>query len=132
LTLFFGVSLQIIMTVFLARLVVDSGWRMVYPFIPQMSAGLGLTVVGFSWLIFVRSMAGMSGSLFGILADRYGRRIIMAAGILTQAIGLAGVAFSRQWWTIGPMVLIGLGAAALIPAQQAYISDQVGYERPAG
>ena len=129
LALFLGLSLQIFAVVFLVRLVADTGVRMVYPFIPQISAGLGLTVVGFSWLIFVRSMAGLSGSLFGILADRYGRRILMAAGLLALAVGLIGVAFSCGWWAIGPMILFGLGVSALIPVQQAYISDQVAYEK---
>jgi len=129
LDLFFGIGLQIIGTVFLIRLMVDTGVRMMYPFIPQFSAGLGMTVVGFSWLIFVRSVAGMLGPLFGLLADRYGRRTLMAVGLLCQSIGVAGVALAEQWWAIVPMILFGLGPAAFAPAQLAYISDQVSYQK---
>ena len=128
-TLFFGLSLHVLVIMFLARLIVDTGWRMVYPFIPQFSAGLGLTVIGFSWLIFVRSIAGMTGSLFGILADRYGRRRLMAIGLLAQAVGMIALAFSRQWWAIGPMILFGIGTSTFIPVQQAYVSDKVDYSK---
>jgi predicted MFS family arabinose efflux permease len=126
---FLGIGLQILGTIFLARLTIDSGIRIVYPFIPQISEGLGLTVVGFSWLIFIRGMAGLMGPVFGILADRYGRRNIMAIGLLFQTVGTAGVAISRQWWAVGPMLLFGLSIAAFWPAGQAYVSDQVAYKK---
>jgi predicted MFS family arabinose efflux permease len=117
-------SFQIIGIVFISRLILDTGTRLVYPFIPQFSTGLGLTVVGFSWLIFLRAMAGMAGPLFGLLADQYGRRKIMVAGLLCQAVAVVGVALSWQWWATAPMLLFGLSVAAFLPAQQAYISDQ--------
>jgi hypothetical protein len=41
---FFGLSPQIIGIVFFARLIIDVGTRMVYPFIPQIAAGLDLTI----------------------------------------------------------------------------------------
>jgi predicted MFS family arabinose efflux permease len=129
LTTFFGLSIQIIAIVFLARLTMDTGTRSVYPFIPQISAGLGLSIVGFSWLIFIRSIAGLAGPLFGLLADRYSRRKIMALGLLCQAVGVLGLALTRYWWAALPMILFGLSLAAFIPAQQAYISDQVAYQK---
>lgn len=127
--LFFGMGVQIIITMFLIRLVVITGLRMVYPFIPQISAGLGLTAVGFSWLIFIRSMIGLTGPLFGLLADQHGRRKIMAFGLLAQSIGLACVALSWQWWTVGAIILLGFGVTAFLPVQLAYISDLVAYEK---
>ena len=126
---FFGVSFQIIVIVFSARFIMDIGTRILYPFIPQISEGLGLTVVGFSWLIFIRSMVGISGPIFGLLSDRYGRRKLMALGLFCQATGVMGVALSWQWWATLPMIFFGLGLAAFLPAQQAYISDQVIYQK---
>ena len=126
---FLGVSVQIIGILFVTRLIIDTGLQIGYPFIPQISAGLGLTIVGFSWLIFVRSLAGLTGPIFGILADRYGRRNIMAASLLGQSIAAIGLAFSWQWWATAPMILFGLGLTAFLPAEQAYISDQVAYEK---
>jgi len=129
LSTFFGLSLYIISTLFVARLVVDTGTRMVYPFIPQLSTGLGLSVIGFSWLIFFRAIAGMAGPIFGALADKFGRRKIMASGLLFQFIGAAGLIFSWQWWASIPMFFYGMSLAAFIPAEQAYISDRVAYEK---
>lgn len=129
LDLFFGIGVQFIITMFLIRLIAITSLRMVYPFIPQISAGLGLTAVGFSWLIFIRSMIGLSGPLFGLLADQQGRRKIMAFGLLAQSMGLVCVAFSWQWWTLGAIILLGIGVTAFLPVQLAYISDLVAYEK---
>lgn len=129
LDLFFGIGVQFIITMFVIRLIAIASLRMVYPFIPQISAGLGLTAVGFSWLIFVRSMIGLTGPFFGLLADQQGRRKTMAFGLLAQSIGLVCLAFSRQWWTLGAIILLGIGATAFLPVQLAYISDLVAYEK---
>ncbi len=126
---FFGISLQVMGVVFFARLILDIGTRMVFPFIPQLAAGLGLTVVGFSWLIFMRGIIGVVGPVFGVWSDRYGRRKIMTVGLLCQSIGIVGLTFSWQWWAVLPMLFFGLGLTAFIPPQQAYISDQVAYHK---
>ncbi len=126
---FFGVSARLIGVVFVARLITDISTRTLYPFIPEISTGLGLTVVGFGWLLFFRSILSVAGPIFGMWSDRYGRRPMMAAGLLLQALGVLGLAFSWQWWATIPMILSGLSLAAFIPAQQAYISDQVVYQK---
>lgn len=126
---FFGVNLQVVGVVFFTRLILDTGTRMVFPFIPQLAEGLGLTVVGFSWLIFMRGIIGIAGPVFGVWSDRYGRRSLMAAGLLCQSLGVIGLILSWQWWAILPMLLFGLGLTAFLPPQQAYISDQTAYNK---
>jgi len=126
---FLGVSTHIFAIIFLARLIRDTGARLMYPFIPQLSEGLGLTVVAFSWLIFIYALAGLAGPIFGVLADRYGRRKIMVIALLCQGIGALWLAFAQQWWAAVPMFILGLGVAIFIPAQQAYISDQTSYKK---
>jgi predicted MFS family arabinose efflux permease len=88
-----------------------------------------LSVVDFSWLIFIRSIVGVAGPLFGLLADRYSRRKIMALGLLCQGVGVLGVALTRQWAATLPMVLFGLSLAAFLPAQQAYVSDKAPFQK---
>jgi predicted MFS family arabinose efflux permease len=114
--------------IFLGRFVIDIGTRMVFPFIPQISAGMGITIVAFSWLISLRTLAGVSSLIFGLLSDQYGRRKIMALGLLCQALGVLGLALFEQTGAIISMVIFGLALAAYIPAQQAYISDLVPYQ----
>src|SRR5262245_14133117 len=107
----------------------DVGNRLLYPFIPQIAAGLQLTIVAFSWLVFIRSIVGVLAPIFGILADKYGRRKFMALGLLGEAASVATTALAEGWGATGPMVLHGLSLAAFLSAQQAYISDQVAYEK---
>jgi predicted MFS family arabinose efflux permease len=126
---FFGTSIYIISVIFMARFIIDMTTRMLLPFIPQISAGLGLTVVGFSWLLFLRSLVNVAGPVFGMWSDRYGRRQMMAIGLLCQAVGVLGLALSWQWWATLPIIISGLSIAAFVPAQQAYISDQVAYRK---
>ncbi len=127
--IFLGVSLQIVIVIFLGRFTIDIGTRIVYPFIPQISEGLGISLTAFSVLIAIRTFAGMSSLLFGILADRYGRRKVMAIGLFCQALGVAGLAFFGRSGATFSMIIFGLALAAFIPAQQAYISDLVHYEK---
>ncbi|MEA3338293.1 MAG: MFS transporter [Chloroflexota bacterium] len=128
-SVFLGISIQIISVVFAARFIIDLGARMLYSFIPQFSAGLGITVAAFGWLLFIRALAGVTSPVFGLLSDRYGRRTIMMASFLLLAACGVGMALSRQWWSVMPLILSGLAVAAFVPAQQAYISDRVTYEK---
>ncbi len=126
---FFGLSLSLISLVFIIRLIVDTSFRMVYPFIPQISEGLNLSVAAFSWLLTIRSTSGLLGPVIGNLADRVGRRNVMATALLIQVVGLVGMVLAKGWWSALPMFLVGLATNAYLPSQQAYISDQVAYER---
>ncbi|MFN8453130.1 MAG: MFS transporter [Anaerolineae bacterium] len=129
LKLFFGLSAPIIFIVFLARLFNDIGVRMIFPFITQFAGGLNLSVVDFSWLVFWRGIIGLAGPIFGVWADRWGRRKLMAGGLLLQSLGVLWLVFSQQWWAAWPMLIFGLAVTAFLPAQQAYISDQVSYQK---
>jgi len=52
---FFGAGLALISSLFVIRLLVDSGFRMLYSFVPQISAGLEVSIAVFGWLLMVRS-----------------------------------------------------------------------------
>ena len=99
------------------------------PFIPQLSSGLGMTITAFGWLLALRSLTGFASPVIGVLADRYGRRIIMTFALVLRGIGLLGLGFSTGWWSVVPMLLISLSTTAYLPVQRAYVSDQVPYER---
>lgn len=126
---FFGISLNLILLIFTIRLIVDTSFRMAYPFIPQISDGLKVSITAFSWLLTIRSTSGLLGPIIGNLADRIGRRNVMGAALLIQFFGMLGMAVSKGWWSALPMFLVGLATNAYLPSQQAYISDQVPFER---
>lgn len=128
-TNFFGLGFELISLMFVIRLIVDTGVRLFIPFIPQLSSGLGLTIAAFSWLLALRLVPGLASPVIGMLADRYGRRIIMVIALVIRGIGFLGLAFASGWWSAIPILLISLGITAYLPIQKAYISDQVSYER---
>lgn len=126
---FFGLSLGLISLIFVMRLAMDTSFRVVYPFLPQISAGLKMSITVFSWLLTIRSISGLLGPVMGVLADRYGRRKIMALGLVVLSLGMTGMSISTGWWAALPMILVGIGVNAFLPAQQAYISDMTPYDR---
>lgn len=126
---FFGLSLSLIISLFLVRLIVDTSFRMFYAFLPQFSTGLKVSISLFSWFLLVRSGSSFLSPLTGRLADRYGRRKIMSLALLSQTLGLGGIFLSTGWWAVLPIFLCGLAVNAYLPAQQAYISDLAPYKR---
>jgi DHA1 family putative efflux transporter-like MFS transporter len=102
---------------------------MLYPFVPQISEGLKVSITVFGWILMIRSASAFFSPALGSLADRYGRRKIMTFALLSQFLGMAGVIFTQGWWAVLPLFFTGLAVNAYLPAQQAYISDLAPYER---
>ncbi len=126
---FFGLSAGLIISLFSIRLIVDTSFRMLYPFLPQISEGLKVSITVFGWLLMIRSASAFFSPLLGSLADRYGRRKIMSFALLSQFVGMVGISFAQGWWAVLPLFFTGLAVNAYLPAQQAYISDLAPYER---
>ena len=125
-----AVSAGALGTILLSRTIFNSSFRVVYPFLPVISRGLGVPLTAVSFLLTLRALAGLSSPLFGPLSDRYGRRSLMLVGLGMLAIGAALIA---GWPTYGvatvAFVWIGLSKTAYDPAMQAYLSDTVPYHR---
>ncbi|MEM7030772.1 MAG: MFS transporter, partial [Chloroflexota bacterium] len=126
---FFGLSISVLSLIFFIRFVNNVGVRIVYPFVPQLASGLGLTMVGVSWLLSIRSLVGVVGPVFGVWADRYGQREILAFSLIGHGLGLMWLTFVQGWTAILPFILIGISIAVLIPTLQAYVSNIVPYHR---
>lgn len=128
-TNFFGLGMGLIVSLFSIRLIVDTSFRMLYPFVPQFSEGLEVSISIFGWLLMIRSSSALFSPMIGSLADRYGRRKIMAMALLSQTVGMVGITYSTGWWTVIPIFICGLAVNAYLPAQQAYISDLAPFDR---
>ncbi len=129
LTAFLGVSVEVISILFISRLVVDTSARFFMPFLPEISSGLGLTVAGFSWILGVRSLIGLVSPMIGALADQRGRRLMMTLALGLRGLSLLGLTIFQGWWSLLPMLLLNLSAAAFYPVLRAYVSDLVRYQR---
>jgi predicted MFS family arabinose efflux permease len=113
-----------------ARTTLNTAHRIIYPFLPSIARGLGVSVGVASGLVTARMVAGLVAPLIGPLSDRAPRRrtmevallIFALAGVLlvgTRSFAVASVAFA----------LYGLAKVIYDPSVHAYLGDTVPYAR---
>jgi len=112
------------------RLVVDTAVRMFYPFLPEISRGLGITLSQGGLLLALRSAMVFPSPLFGAWSDRHGPRALLTAALLAQALGLAWLSTAQGLaQAIAPVILLGLASSAFIPTLQAAVAEHVPFHR---
>ncbi len=112
------------------RTVINTGYRMIYPFLPFIAAGLGVPVEAITRAIVARSLLGIAAPALGGLGDVHGRKTAMLTGIgmFAAAMGLVVL------WPTYPalfisIVLAAAGKIVFDPAMQAYVGDRVSYQQ---
>ncbi|MQA62839.1 MAG: MFS transporter [Actinophytocola sp.] len=87
------------------------------------TAGLSISQIGAVAAIYP-AVWGIGQLVTGPLSDRIGRKHLITAGMLTQAVALAVVAAAENLvvWS-GAMVLLGVGTAMVYPTLLAVIGD---------
>ncbi len=117
-----------IILITLARTVLNTAHRMIYPFLPTFARGLGVDLETVALGISARAGLGLVSPLFGALADRHGRRRSMLAGITIFAASMLLVTIWPTYPALfAALVLAGVGKHIFDPAMQAYIGDRVRY-----
>jgi MFS family permease len=87
------------------------------------SFAIGISEIGFLKALHP-GIWGVLQLLTGTLSDKVGRKILIYAGMIIQAIGVWVVLFSNFYWGwIAGMSLIGAGTALVYPTLLAAISD---------
>lgn len=113
-----------------ARTVVNTGYRMVYPFLPVIARGLGVDLADVALAITARSSLGLASPFLGSFADVIGRRRTMVAGL---ALFGASLLIVGLWPTLPALflslILAAAGKLILDPAVGAYLGDRVPYPR---
>jgi predicted MFS family arabinose efflux permease len=118
--------------ILLSRLALNMQMRVIYPFLPAISRGLGVPLGTTSLLLTARAAANLSSPLYGALADRLGRRPLMLAGLVILATGTLLVAFAPTFgWVLIAVAFLSLCKAVYDPAVLAYLGDTVPYQRRA-
>ncbi len=114
----------------LSRLALNMQMRVIYPFLPAISRGLGVPLGKTSLLLTARAIANLSSPLYGALSDRYGRRALMLAGLVILTTGTLFVALAPSFGAVLIAVaFLSLCKAVYDPAVLAYLADTVAYER---
>ncbi|MBP7690032.1 MAG: MFS transporter [Thermoflexales bacterium] len=114
----------------LGRLAHDVTMRVIYPYVPEVAAGLKITEAQLGTLMSLRYGVSLGGPLFGAWADRVGHRRAMTIALLLVAVGTGLIGLSAG--LIGPglgFVVSGIGSAMYVPALIAYMSDRTPYQR---
>lgn len=112
------------------RLTVDTAMRMFYPYLPELSRGLGITLAQGGLLMSARSAMVLLSPIFGQWNDRRGPRVLLSLALVMQGLSLLYLSFVQGLLAALPAVMaLGLTSAAFIPTMQATISEHVPFQR---
>ena len=118
----------IIITIF--RLLLNTGRRFVYPFAPALSRGLDVPLAAVTSIIAAGQFSSLLGIFSGPLADRYGYRMMMRAGLAMLALGMLICGLVPLYWPVFVgLVVASFGKTLFDPAIQAFVGNNVSYER---
>lgn len=115
------------------RLVLNAAHRFVYPFLPAIARGLGVSLESAGSLVSARWMAGLAtpAVVHAVDRGRHPRRLIMI-GLALFTVGAGVTALTGVF--IGALVgfaAMGLAKSTYDSASQAYLADRVPYSRRA-
>src|SRR5690606_20455301 len=87
-----------LLIIIFARTALNMSFRIVYPFLPPIARGLGISIAAAGQLVALRGIAGLIAPIAGPLANRFGRRRVMEAGMLSFAAGSLVLALANNFW----------------------------------
>ena len=129
-----GRSMRSTLTVLtLLKLVLNAGWRFVYPFLPALGRGLGVELSQMGVLLSVRWAMGFATPL-GVAAVERSRssRRMLVVGLVSFSLGAWVTAFSGVY--MGALVgfaLMGIAKPLFDVGAATYVSERVPYDRRA-
>ena len=119
-----------LVAVLIARTAINGGVRVVYPFLPEIARGLGVSLGVASALVALRSSAGLAAPLAARAAERIGRRLLMVIAVGATVGGTLAVAAAPGLAVAAAgFVLIGLAKPAFDVPMQAWFGARVPYAR---
>lgn len=92
--------------------------------------GASLVIVGFTISLHIAGMYALS-PVFGILADRLGRRptILVGQGMLIASLLMTGLGAESEGWVVAGLIVLGLGWSAGTVAGSALLTDAAAPDR---
>ena len=92
--------------------------------------GASLVIVGFTISLHIAGMYALS-PVFGILADRAGRRftIALGQGMLAASLLMTGFGAESEGWVVAGLIFLGLGWSASTVAGSALLTESARPDR---
>jgi len=92
--------------------------------------GASLVIVGFTISLHIAGMYALS-PVFGVLADRFGRRptIVLGQGMLAASLLMTGFGAEVEGWVVAGLIFLGLGWSASTVAGSALLTDSASLAR---
>ena len=113
---------------FIARSAANGALRVVYPFLPVIARGLGVSPAALSSLIALRNLGGLATPVVARLAERRGRRWMMLVAMVAVTLGCTLTASSSVFILAGiGIVVVGFALPAFAIPMQAWFGDRVPY-----
>lgn len=112
------------------RGIINTSYRMIYPFIGAIARGVGVEVGAITLAIAARASLGMASPLLGTVADRWSRRTAMLVALGLHAGGLVLVVVWPTYPALFAALIVStVGKYLFDPAMQAYLGDRVDYKK---
>lgn len=117
-------------TIVITRLILNTCHRMIYAFALAFSRGLGIPITGITSLIALRQGAALFGVVFGFVGDRWGYKLVMTPAVALLAAGLLIGGLMPSYVTfVLVFIFASLSKALFDPMAQAYVGEQIPYQR---
>jgi predicted MFS family arabinose efflux permease len=114
----------------LSRTVVNTSYRMVYPFLPVFARALDVEPAALAMAFSIRSFLGVFGPFLATVADTRDRKTGILLGLSLFTAGSAVVGLWPSFWSfILGTSLVLLGNGVFIPSLNAFLGDYVPYEK---
>lgn len=119
-----------ILTITAFRLLLNTSRRFVYPFAPALSRSLDVPLAAVTSIIAAGQFTSLLGVFAGPLADRFGCRMMMRAGLAILALGMLICGLVPLYWPVfAGLVVASFGKTIFDPAIQAFVGNNVSFER---
>ena len=125
-----SIKIKIYVVLFtLARTVINTSYRMVFPFLPVFAQELGIEPAVLGRTLSIRSFLGIFGPFLATLADTHDRKmgILLGLGLFTAGSGIVGIWPSFLAFVLGTSLVL-LGNVVFIPSLSAFLGDNVPYK----
>lgn len=113
----------------LSRMIINTGFRMIYPFLPALARGVGVSLSTLASAVAVRSSLGIAAPLIGPTFDRWGRKLGMLVGLAFFIAGMGVMVIWRSYAALlASLLLVAACKVVFDPALQSYLGDHVAYK----